>query len=144
MKKLKRFSALILACIMLCGLLPATALAAGVTYPGSGTDADPYLISTQAQLEGMTTGNSYKLINDIKLVQWLPSSAAFAGTFNGNGYTISDLRAPLFKTVLPASATAVTIKNVNLITASAFLGTATVFAAIGNIGESAQITVDNV
>ncbi|MEG1578330.1 MAG: hypothetical protein RR336_06165, partial [Oscillospiraceae bacterium] len=144
MKKLKRFSALILACIMLCGLLPATALAAGVTYQGSGTEEDPYLISTQAQLAGITTDHSYKLISDIALSGWQPISAAFAGTFNGNGYTIRNLSKPLFMKVLPVGTTAVTIKNVNLITADIFSGTATVFAARDNANNIAQITVDNV
>ncbi|MEG1577823.1 MAG: PIG-L family deacetylase, partial [Oscillospiraceae bacterium] len=117
-------------------------------WPGKGTDADPYLISTQEQLAAITTGKSYKLMSDIALSGWASIQEPFAGTFNGNGYTISNLTAPLFKTVLPADAKAVTIKNVNLITTGDFAASVgavgTVFAAIGNGNESAQITVDNV
>ncbi len=72
---------------------------------GTGTEADPFKISTAAQLAFLATvdetassqGKFYKLTNDIALgdFQWTPigpnSSTAFQGTFDGDGHTISGL-----------------------------------------------------
>ena len=41
----KRLLSLLLAVIMVVGLLPVTAMAAGGTWAGTGTEADPYQIS---------------------------------------------------------------------------------------------------
>ena len=84
---------------------------------GSGTEADPYLISTGAQLaylSKLSYGNSYgsgqyfKLINSIDLnnIEWTPigwndesryygqnsTTSGFRGYFDGNGYTIAGLK----------------------------------------------------
>jgi|GEM_PF-1160470 surface protein len=81
---------------------------------GTGTEADPYLITTAAQLDAIRTlidgetGNDisqhFKLMNDINLdvapynegKGWIPFTKSeigesFAGYFDGNGYTISGL-----------------------------------------------------
>lgn len=83
---------------------------------GSGTESDPYLISTGAQLAYLAHGiNSsasntlydkyYKLTNSISLnnLEWDPigcyydgysgwTNRVFGGSFDGNGYTVSDFK----------------------------------------------------
>ena len=80
--------------LTLC-LLAAPAAAAA----GSGTAADPYQITTAAELQSMNNNLAahYKLMNNIDLngVTWTPigtSSAGFFGVFDGNGKTISNLQ----------------------------------------------------
>ncbi len=72
--------------------------------PGSGTSFDPYLITTEAQLTAIATGEltnglsaHFVLQNDIALSTsfWIPIGkfeASFTGVFDGNGYTISGLK----------------------------------------------------
>lgn len=93
--------------------LPTEAAAADVwdgtttdtNWTGSGTESDPYIITTGAQLAGfansVNSGNKYsdeyfKLSNDIDLnnKNWTPIGKAnfrFSGTFDGDGHTISNL-----------------------------------------------------
>lgn len=68
---------------------------------GLGTADDPYLISTQAQLQAIdsyaTTNSYFKLTNDIALsgnftAIGTSSGAAFRGTIDGDGYTVSGLK----------------------------------------------------
>ena len=75
-------------------------------YRGSGTSADPYLISTPSELNTMrfSTNSYFALTNDIDMTAatrsggqfynkgdgWLPI-ASFGGSFNGNGYSITGL-----------------------------------------------------
>jgi hypothetical protein len=73
---------------------------------GDGTEASPYLIATEAQLRAFAislaptldyAGNFIKLANDIELSaeEWTPvgeGEYAFAGTFDGGGYTVSGLK----------------------------------------------------
>ncbi len=71
---------------------------------GSGTQADPYLISTPKQLDGVrhNMNKHFKQIADIDLSGyssgqgWQPigkgySTKGFTGTFDGNGYKITNL-----------------------------------------------------
>lgn len=85
---------------------------------GSGTEEDPYIITTASQLallassgETETAGKYYELLNDISLarvhndwendnaIMWVRSDEigfnsydnAFCGNFNGNGYTVSGI-----------------------------------------------------
>ena len=69
---------------------------------GEGLSDDPYLIETADQLYAMAVGFTvnnnrvyYKLVNDIVIASknWTPIGEyeAFAGTFDGNGHTISGL-----------------------------------------------------
>ncbi len=72
-------------------------------WNGTGTNNDPYLISTETELrqlalevnEGNTfTGTYFQIINNITLTQvWTPigTNYSFQGFFNGNNYTISEL-----------------------------------------------------
>ena len=103
---------------------------------GSGTDSDPYLISTVAQLRNLQTdisllSQNFKLANDLQFlstsysdsaVGWQPignSTHPFVGEFDGGGHVIQDLYintgengVGLFGNVSG------TIKNVNLINAN--------------------------
>ena len=80
-----------------------TTLFAGLTitanaYSGSGTVADPYLISNESDLTSITNlSASYKLTADIYISSpstWNPigtgtsSTTMFSGTFDGDGHTI--------------------------------------------------------
>ncbi len=66
---------------------------------GTGSKANPYLIGTNEQLEGMHNNLAahYKLVNNLDLAgykDWIPvgtSNIPFAGSFDGGGYTISNL-----------------------------------------------------
>lgn len=72
---------------------------------GTGTQEDPYLISGEAGLRYLQTqvaaGNTYadqyiKLTADIQLTEeWTPigsgKNVLFSGTFDGDGYTVSDM-----------------------------------------------------
>ncbi|MCL2462338.1 MAG: DUF4214 domain-containing protein [Defluviitaleaceae bacterium] len=74
---------------------------------GGGTAASPYLVTSEAQLlaisQGSYTNNYtayYKLQNNIALTSanWPPiggnGKPVFSGTFDGNGYTISNVQIP--------------------------------------------------
>jgi hypothetical protein len=66
---------------------------AAVPFQGSGTIADPYLITTPAQMDSVrkhaTSGTKFKLMNDLDLtaVNWNPIALMYAG-FDGNGHKI--------------------------------------------------------
>ncbi|MGN0181512.1 MAG: hypothetical protein ACI4DP_03730 [Candidatus Ornithomonoglobus sp.] len=48
----KRFISLFTALSMLCAMLPVFGISVGA-YEGGGTDTDPYIISTAAELAGL-------------------------------------------------------------------------------------------
>ncbi len=102
---------------------------------GSGTNSDPYQITTAYQLSQMRnflnqTDVYFKLMNDIDLTDfiaeeylsqgWLPigvASSPFKGTFNGNGKTITGLtinRTSSDYIGLFGYATNATIKNITI------------------------------
>lgn len=73
---------------------------------GTGTESDPYLVSTEAQLRSIASDSSllsksYILVNDIALANgnWTPigtyesenSNAPFTGVFEGAGHTVSGM-----------------------------------------------------
>ena len=76
-----------------------------VSFEGSGTDLDPYIIPDKETLEtfrdyvnsGKGSGEFFKLTADIDLLgeEWTPigssSSHAFQGTFDGGNFTVSGL-----------------------------------------------------
>ncbi len=93
-----------------------------MSVTGSGTETDPYLISTQEDLEGLgagSTGKYYKLANDITLTSdWVPI-VSFSGTLDGGGYTISGLNVPGSSTpnlggIVNSLKAGATIKNLNV------------------------------
>lgn len=71
----KRLLALFLAFVLMLGLMPVSAFAAGETEIGN-----------QSELAAMGSG-SYILTQDITLDSW--SAMDFSGTLNGNGHTIT-------------------------------------------------------
>ena len=110
----KRITSWLLMLILVLGLLPAAVSAAPKTG-GSGTEADPYLIATaedlaafrdevNASADKSTSTLCAKLTANIDLGKqegnWTPigrmtntysSYVGYAGTFDGNGFTISGL-----------------------------------------------------
>ena len=67
------------------------------TLSGEGTKESPYLIESEADLLAVSRGldKAYRLERDIALSDaWTPVgtyAAAFSGTFDGNGHTISGI-----------------------------------------------------
>jgi hypothetical protein len=82
----KRFLSGLLVLVLALGMLPPSALAEEGTVQ---------TISSQAELEEIGLSGSYKLTGDIVLTgEWTPigsATAPFAGTLDGDGYTISGL-----------------------------------------------------
>ena len=82
----------------------------------------------------------YMLVEDVKatVVEKLFSSTAFTGTFDGDGYTISGLTHPLFKTVNGGVVKNVMLKNVSISSSEnnvgAIAGTAQGYSRIYNCG----------
>ncbi|HWQ76747.1 MAG TPA: S-layer homology domain-containing protein [Syntrophomonas sp.] len=109
---------------------------------GSGTQASPYRIATEAQLRAFAAaintdedfaGKFIELRANITLTQaWIPAGSntphPFSGNFNGNGYTISNLiigssqkpagyqYAGLFAYIENGTVTDLTLKNVDITT----------------------------
>lgn len=94
MKKYLKFLSLICALV-----LSFSSLAVIVAAGGTGTKADPYIITTAQELQNINNNVTahYILGNDIDLAEmdFTPignaDSGAFSGSFDGNGYKISGL-----------------------------------------------------
>ena len=120
---MKKLLATILALVMALGV--TTMAWAEGDWTGSGTEADPYVITTEAGLNKLATdvnsgtvysGAYFKLGASITVTDWTPigqkgSDNKFAGTFDGNGQTV-------------------TIKGINDSLDSAFGGYAGFFGAV--------------
>ena len=123
--KMKRFTSCLLIAVMLIALIPFSAVTVSAEVwdgsvasgfaSGKGTENDPYIIMTAAQLaflaEKVTNGNKYYemffelgadiVINDTSRTDWMNdakkfspignSSYSFRGFFNGKKHTISGL-----------------------------------------------------
>ena len=103
-----------------------------VSYPGSGTEADPYLVYTADDLTGVYRKGYYKLMNDIDLTEWINVNSPTEGwtgigregsdmsQFDGNGFTISGLWSNTTRdyTGLFSMFSNGTIKNLKVVTAS--------------------------
>ena len=93
--------ATILALVMALGV--TTMAWAEGDWTGSGTEADPYMITTEAGLNKLATdvnsgtvysGKYFKLGKSITVTDWTPigqkgTENKFAGTFDGNGQTVT-------------------------------------------------------
>ena len=102
---MKKLLATILALMMALGLCTSAWATEGV-WTGSGTEADPYVITTETGLNKLATDvNSgtvysdtyFKLGASITVTDWTPigqkgSDNKFAGTFDGNGQTVNGRR----------------------------------------------------
>lgn len=152
-------------------LLAVSLVAWGADFPGQGTAASPYVISTPAQLQALAqnvnAGNSYRgnyftLGADISLsdlAQWQPIGAdpghRFAGSFDGAGHAISGLKLQyaaryggLFGVADTASSiTNLTLSSFNLQCAGWWCG-ALAGASFGTISKisvvSSQVSCDSV
>ena len=156
----RRILSILMAFVLALSLLPTAAFAAGEgSLQGSGTESDPYVITTADQLAGIKNnlGAYYKLGDDITLTEeWKPigtfeaanedgetpnAEKAFKGVFDGNGKTISGLKvngsiaAGLFGCVANGTVKNVTIQNATV------SGSCMVAAAVGYAYNS---TVENV
>ena len=72
-----------------------------VSYPGKGTEADPYLVYTASDLQGVYKRGYYKLMNDVDLTEWINAKSPKEGWpaigkngiseifFDGGGHTVS-------------------------------------------------------
>lgn len=88
------------------GLSPVLVSAASNFSGGEGTLENPYIITTSEQLKHMSDAYSdengvnryYTLQNDINMSGSGTNIESFSGTFNGNGYTISNLNGRLVTT----------------------------------------------
>ena len=99
---MKKLLATILALMMALGV--TTMAWAEGEWTGSGTEADPYMITTEAGLNKLATnvnngelysGKYFKLGASITVTDWTPigqkgsETNKFAGTFDGNGQTVT-------------------------------------------------------
>ncbi len=97
---------------------------------GSGTPEDPYLIYGSTDFtnfvnnvnNGTAASASYKLGYDVSASGTNAITTAFTGTFDGNGYTISNLSHPLFNIVDGGVVKNVTLKNVGISSSAANVG----------------------
>ena len=99
----KRIFAFFLTLALLLTLLPVQSFAAVTSLKGSGTETDPYRLSTPEELvfaaEQMNAGTaayvgkSYSLTADIDLSKAgsFPMIKTFTGVLNGMGHTIKNL-----------------------------------------------------
>lgn len=89
---------------------------------GSGTPDDPYLIYGFTDFanfvtnvnNGTTASASYKLGSDVSASGTNAITATFTGTFDGDGYTISDLGHALFNIVNGGIVKNVIVDNVSI------------------------------
>ena len=96
---------------------------------GSGTPGDPYLIYSATDFanfitnvnNGTTASACYKLGSDVS-ASGTTAINSFSGTFDGNGYTISDLSHPLFNTVDGGVVKNVTLANVFISSSADYVG----------------------
>jgi len=99
---MKKLLATILALVMALSLC-TSAWAAEGDWTGSGSKADPYVITTETGLNKLAmdvnsgtvySGKYFKLGASINVTNWTPigqkgSDNKFAGTFDGNGQTVT-------------------------------------------------------
>lgn len=119
-----------------------------VKFAGTGTEADPYRIYSEADLTSINSYAHYKLMNDIALTKaWTPlgRSSTVMSHFDGNGKTISNF----FTTNtgedysgLFAMTDAVEIKDLTLQIAEgkAVKGGDYVGALVGKLGDNSKLT----
>lgn len=61
------------------GLTPSYFTTATVSYPGKGTETEPYLVYTAEDLQGISKSGHYKLMNDIDLSEWINDNSPTEG-----------------------------------------------------------------
>lgn len=106
---MKSLKSLFSTTVILAGLIFASmtsSLSAQPFASGTGTEADPYVVSTGEQLDNVRTSpeSHYKLGADIDLTTWITTNSStkgwtpigdvttpFSGTFDGDGHVISGI-----------------------------------------------------
>ena len=85
------------------GMTPSYFTTTNVSYPGSGTEDDPYRIYTAEDLQGASNHGYYKLMNDIDLTTWINENSPTEGWpaigrnsgeatyIDGDGYKVTGL-----------------------------------------------------
>lgn len=146
------FKNLIVACAVVVFGLCFTPEAAALS--GSGTQEDPYLITTPGELEEIhqDLDGYYRLAKDINLIDidWTPvgstAHGAFTGTLDGQGHTISNLilRLEDDKYVglfgyLEGTVTNLTLSSVN-ITAGRYAGAVAGYTGVGGSVTDCHVT----
>ncbi len=109
------------------GKMPSYIISQTVSLAGSGTESDPFVISTPEDMQAISSDNTenacYKLANDIDLTEWIETNSStdgwipvtLRGTLDGDGHTISGLwcnaeNGGLFDKLVPGAA----VKNVKV------------------------------
>ena len=109
------------------GKMPSYIISQTVSLAGSGTESDPFVISTPEDMQAISSDNTenacYKLANDIDLTEWIETNSpadgwipvTLRGTLDGDGHTISGLwcnaeNGGLFDKLVPGAA----VKNVKV------------------------------
>lgn len=128
-----------------------------ITYDGLGTVEDPYQITTYEQLINVRHGlnDNYILMNDIEIpegetIETLSElSAPFTGTFNGNGFTINNVKinntllyGGLFGATKDATIKDLTLTNVDIngsLKTGGLIGYASGNTTITNVGVNGTI-----
>lgn len=74
-----------------------------VSFPGSGTEADPWRVYSADDLQGVYKGGYYKQMNDIDLTSWISANSSIKGwvpvgfngdtpiIYDGNNYKVTGL-----------------------------------------------------
>ena len=99
-----------------------SAIASMELKTGSGTPDDPYLIYGSTEFanfitnvnNGTTASDCYKLGTDVTASGTATVTTPFTGTFDGDGYTISDLGHALFNSVNGGTVKNVILDNVSI------------------------------
>ena len=85
------------------GKVPSYFTTQVISYPGKGTEEDPYRVYTAEDLTGVYRKGYYKLMNDIDLTEWINKNSPTEGwtgvgregstmtQFDGNGFKITGL-----------------------------------------------------
>lgn len=98
---MKKFVSLALCLAMIMAWIPGGAAGAANGAPfagGSGTEDDPYLVSTQLQLMEVDNYSSCYFLQttDIELYFGFEGGGVLTGTYDGGGHSITELRTALF------------------------------------------------
>lgn len=127
-----------------------------VTYPGSGTEADPYQIRTAEDLASINGNGHYKLMNDIDLKDWISKNsptngwiplgryASVASALDGDNHVITGLWTNTADnyTALIANASGATIKNLTVKVAEGKTMKGGNYTAV-LLGKGAEVSIEN-
>lgn len=98
-KTISKVTALLAALVVAVCAMPAAVSADSTTLVGSGTEKDPYVVTTAAQLQELNKEEEVRYVQlgnnidmkDVELINKTYVIKKLTGEFDGNGYTISNL-----------------------------------------------------